>query len=125
MLTARFLSSIKKVIPRRPSISINENDLIESFMKGGGAGGQKVNKTNSKVQLRHIPTGIIVETQRFRELAANRLEARKLLSFKLDDLYNGNQSIRALKIAKSQLQKRKKKQRARAKYGNTDNDNDS
>jgi hypothetical protein len=37
------------IIPRRPDITLLESDLEESFIKGGGAGGQKINKTNSKV----------------------------------------------------------------------------
>jgi protein subunit release factor B len=90
--------------------------LEENFVKGSGAGGQKINKTSSCVQLKHIPTGIMIETQRFRSLADNRREARKLLAQKLDTLVNGDQSKMARKIAKLQKQKQKQKQRAKKKY---------
>jgi protein subunit release factor B len=49
---ARFVSR------QLSSITIDENDIEEKFVKGGGKGGQKINKTNSKVQLLHIPTGL-------------------------------------------------------------------
>ena len=97
-------------------IIIQEQDLEENFVKGSGAGGQKINKTSSCVQLKHIPTGIMIETQRFRSLADNRREARKLLAQKLDTLVNGDQSKMARKIAKLQKQKQKQKQRAKKKY---------
>jgi len=41
-------------------ISIIDSDLRETFIKGRGPGGQKINKTNNCVQLLHIPTGIII-----------------------------------------------------------------
>lgn len=40
---------------------MNEKDLIEDFMRGSGPGGQSVAKTNNCVQLKHIPTGIVVK----------------------------------------------------------------
>ncbi|KAL7464173.1 hypothetical protein ACHAXS_004511, partial [Conticribra weissflogii] len=42
---------------------LNEIDLEEKFVKGSGAGGQKINKTSNKVILIHIPTRIRVECQ--------------------------------------------------------------
>ena len=40
---------------------LNENDIEESFIKGSGPGGQSVNKTSNCVQLKHLPTGIVVK----------------------------------------------------------------
>jgi protein subunit release factor B len=51
----RYLSVPKK------EIIINELELDEKFIKGGGPGGQKINKTSSCVQLKHIPTGITIK----------------------------------------------------------------
>ena len=49
---------------REPSkIVINEADLIETFVKGSGHGGQKINTTSNCVDLRHIPTGIRVQVR--------------------------------------------------------------
>lgn len=45
----------------RHEIKLNEADLEESFVKGGGPGGQAVNKTNNAVWVRHVPSGIQVK----------------------------------------------------------------
>ncbi|RKO95177.1 hypothetical protein CAUPRSCDRAFT_9328, partial [Caulochytrium protostelioides] len=94
-----------------PRIELDEADLIESFIKGSGPGGQKINKCRHNVQLTHKPTGIVVESQKYRHLALNRHEARKVLKAKLDTLYLGDQSKAAQKAAK--LRKAKAKARAR------------
>ncbi len=43
------------------SLGIYEQDIEESFVRSGGAGGQHVNKTSSCVQLLHRPTGLMVK----------------------------------------------------------------
>ena len=62
-----------------------------------------------------MPSGIIVESQRFRELCNNRKEARKLLSLELDDRINGPLSKRNIEIAKIKKQKAKQESRTRKK----------
>lgn len=37
---------------------LNENEIIEKYTKGGGPGGQRLNKATNCCQLKHIPTGI-------------------------------------------------------------------
>lgn len=73
------------------ALSIDEADIEESFIRGSGSGGQKINKTNSCVQLKHIPTGTIITCQDGRSQAQNRYLARVWL---------------ADRIAKDQKQKR-------------------
>lgn len=94
---------------------LNEYDLEEHFVKGSGPGGQKINKCRHRVQLKHLPTGVMVESQRFRELVANRKEARKLLKLKLDQMINGELSKRAVQISKEQRRKKKAAQRTKKK----------
>ncbi|CAG8831835.1 13759_t:CDS:1, partial [Racocetra persica] len=54
-------NKIKKDLTKeRIKIVLNEKDLIESFVKGSGNGGQKINKTSNCVDLRHVPTGVRV-----------------------------------------------------------------
>lgn len=48
----------------RKKIVLNDQDLIETFVKGSGPGGQCINKRSSCVDLRHIPTGIRVQVKR-------------------------------------------------------------
>jgi peptide chain release factor 2 len=67
-------------------IDIPEVDYDLKFIRGSGAGGQKVNKTSSTAQLRHLPTGIIITCQTERSQSANREMAFKILRGRLYDL---------------------------------------
>jgi peptide chain release factor len=55
---------------------VKEDDLVESFTRGTGPGGQKINKTSSTVQLVHTPTSTEIRCQRERSQSANRYWAR-------------------------------------------------
>lgn len=59
-------------------------------------GGQYQNKTNSAVQIKHLPTGIVVKSQATRSRSQNRKIARDLLALRLDELANGAQSRTAI-----------------------------
>ncbi|KAJ0381479.1 hypothetical protein COL26b_000157 [Colletotrichum chrysophilum] len=120
-LVARFSASpaaaLKKhEMPPRPKPP-PDSDIEESYLKGSGPGGQKINKTSSAVQLKHIPTGIVVKSQATRSRSQNRKIARELLAQKLDDLQNGDQSRSAIvgemkrKKAASAAKKSKRKYR--------------
>ncbi|OIW29669.1 hypothetical protein CONLIGDRAFT_338992 [Coniochaeta ligniaria NRRL 30616] len=84
-----------KQMPARPKPP-PEEDIEEYFIHGSGPGGQKINKTASAVQLKHIPTGIVVKSQATRSREQNRKIARELLAAKLDILANGEQSRTAI-----------------------------
>ncbi|KAJ0114939.1 hypothetical protein J7T55_004682 [Diaporthe amygdali] len=73
-----------------------DHEFTEVYLKGSGPGGQKINKTNSAVQLKHIPTGIVVKCQDTRSREQNRKLAREHLAEKIDDLLNGDQSRSAV-----------------------------
>lgn len=90
---------------------LNENDLEETFVRGSGAGGQKINKTANKVVLVHTPTNLRVECQETRSLQQNRKIARKRLAMKLDELWNGSESKVQQKISKKIDKKQKQKAR--------------
>jgi protein subunit release factor B len=59
--------------------TLNESELEENFDRSSGPGGQNVNKTSTKVTLRHLPTGIAVSVQDTRSQAKNREIARERL----------------------------------------------
>jgi len=62
----------------------DEKDLVISYFKSSGPGGQKKNKTESAVRIQHLPTGIIVTATESRsqfinrQMALNRLRERLL-----------------------------------------------
>ncbi|PNY24958.1 peptide chain release factor-like protein, mitochondrial [Tolypocladium capitatum] len=85
----------KNSLPPRPEPP-PDTDIEESFLKGSGPGGQKINKTSSAVQLKHIPTGIVVKSQATRSRSQNRKHARELLAQKVDDLLHGDRSRSAI-----------------------------
>ena len=106
-------------------VELVEDDIEEKFVRGSGPGGQATNKTNNCVQLKHTPTGIIVQCHETRELSANRKIARKILKEKLDYLINGDDSKIARKIAKIKKRKYNAQRRAKKKYHSGDNTDDS
>jgi len=96
-------------------LKINPEDIEEHFTKGGGPGGQKINKTSSCVELTHAPTGIIVRVQKHREQSANRTSAYKLLIDKVDEKKKGDESKRAKKAFKMRKQKKRRSRRSKEK----------
>ena len=102
--------------PRPPP----DTDLDESFLKGSGPGGQKINKTNSAVQLKHLPTGIVVKCQATRSRTQNRLIARQLLAERLDDLTKGDQSRSAIVGEAKRKKRASSAKKSRRKYRKLD-----
>ncbi len=97
------------------ALSIREEDIEESFVRSGGKGGQKVNKTSTCVYLKHIPTGIEVKCQEERSQSLNRYRARIILAKKVEELIKGRESEERLRIEKIRRQKRKRSKRAKEK----------
>jgi peptide chain release factor len=125
-----FLSRRARALP--PRMVIPESDIEESFLKGSGPGGQKIvcwihlsllrptnamqNKTNSAVQLKHLPTGLVVKFQGQRSRDYNRKQARRILADKLEAMEKGDESRMGLKAQEKARKKASKTKKARRKY---------
>lgn len=90
-----------------------EEDMEESFVRGSGPGGQKVNKSATAVALFHKPSGLSVKTQIARSQSLNRFYARRRLCELLESLTLGKGSPEAQKQEKVKKQKARRKRRAR------------
>ncbi len=105
----------RALIAKMEKLGIREEDLVEKFIRSGGAGGQNVNKVATCVYLKHVPTGIEVKEQRERSQAMNRFLARRTLADKIETIVAGKKSEEQQKREKIRRQKRKRSKRAKEK----------
>ncbi len=96
-------------------LGVRPDEVSERFIRGTGAGGQKINKTSSTVSLRHEPTGIEVRCQRERSQAVNRRLAWLELAGRLEARQAGKQreQTSAAELVRRQTRQKSRRQNAR------------
>ena len=107
--------TIEKIKTLMAEASVFEEDLEESFILGGGPGGQKTNKTSSVVRLSHEPSGVAVKVGESRSREDNRWLARRMLAETILEREHKRKSEARQKAEKIRRQKRRRSRRQKQK----------
>ena len=112
MISPEKIEAIRKLMEEA---SVYEDDLEESFILGGGPGGQKTNKTSSVVRLSHEPSGVAVKVGESRSREDNRWLARRMLAETILEREHKRKSEARQKREKIRRQKRRRSRRQKQK----------
>ena len=107
--------TVERVKALMVEASVFEEDVEESFILGGGPGGQKTNKTSSVVRLSHAPSGLQVKCGATRSRETNRWLARRMLAEAILERERGRNSEARQKREKIRRQKRRRSRRQKQK----------
>ena len=108
MISPETISRIKALMEEA---SVFEEDLEESFILGGGPGGQKTNKTSNVVRLKHDPSGLNIRFGETRSREDNRWLARRALAEAILERENKRKSARRQEAERKRRQKRRRSRR--------------
>jgi len=95
---------VHPVVDNSIEIDVNPADLDWDTFRASGAGGQHVNKTESAVRVRHLPSGVVVECQAERSQHMNREKAVEMLKSRLYE-----RALEEKRVAKSATEATKMK----------------
>ncbi|MBR6735112.1 MAG: peptide chain release factor-like protein [Kiritimatiellae bacterium] len=108
MMTPETIAKIRTLMAEA---LLKEDDLEETFILGGGPGGQKTNKTSSVVRLLHRPSGIQVRCGENRSREINRWLARRALAERILAREQGRKSAEQQERERKRRQKRRRSRR--------------
>ena len=108
MLTPATIARIRELMAEA---SVFEEDIEESFILGGGPGGQKTNKTSNVVRLKHDPSGLNIRFGETRSREDNRWLARRALAEAILERENRRKSARRQEAERKRRQKRRRSRR--------------
>lgn len=112
MISPETIEQIKALMQEA---SVFEEDLDESFILGGGPGGQKTNKTSNVVRLSHEPSALSVRCGETRSRETNRWLARRMLAEMILDRERKRKSSARQAAEKIRRQKRRRSRRQKQK----------
>ena len=112
MISPETVDSIRELMAEA---SVFEDDLEESFILGGGPGGQKTNKTSNVVRLSHEPSGLMVKCGETRSRETNRWLARRTLAEMILEREHKRKSSARQAAEKIRRQKRRRSRRQKEK----------
>jgi len=107
------IAALKERVER---LKINLGDIEEQFIRGGGKGGQKRNKTSNCVGLKYMPLDIEVRMQKDRRRSINRFLAMRELVDRIEMQVSPETSQRLKELEKIRRRKANRRQRALIKY---------
>ncbi|PAV86917.1 hypothetical protein WR25_03374 [Diploscapter pachys] len=121
-VSLRYIS-VKQKLKGYRFPEIRKEDCEQKFISGWGPGGQKVNKAENAVQLRHIPTGIVLKIKNI-EIAYERMKFAVDRHLNGDDCYEEQyRRMQKEKEAKANEQRRKhREEKMKLKEGNSEDE---
>jgi protein subunit release factor B len=100
---------VEALLGRIRALGLNPALIEEQFVRGGGPGGQKINKTSNCVLLRYEPLGIVVRCQEDRQRSINRFLALRELVDQVE--------IKISPLTSRRLQAHERKRRSKDRAG--------
>lgn len=107
--------TIARIVSLMNEASVFEEDLEETFILGGGPGGQKTNKTSNVVRLIHLPSGIQMRCGETRSRETNRWIARRMIAETILENEHKRKSSARAAAEKIRRQKRRRSRRQKQK----------
>lgn len=104
-------SKVRALLAKIKKLGIKLSDIEENISKGGGKGGQKINKTSNKVRLHHVPTGVTAVSQKERQRNINRFLALRELVDRIEERLFPKESLKVRKIERIKRKKDRGKRR--------------
>ena len=110
-LSAVSPAKVQALLARIKKLNIDLTKIEETFVRGGGKGGQKINKTANAVQLHYAPLGLVVRVQKERQRNINRFLALRELVDQIEMEISPRTSERLKEWAKIKKQKGRRARR--------------
>lgn len=111
-------SKVEALKKRIVALKIDLRDITESFVRGGGKGGQKINKTSNAVVLKYPAFDLVIKVQRERQRNINRFLALRELVDRIEMKVSPETSARLKQFTRLRKQKDRRLRRNRQQNQN-------